>query len=152
MNKSDLDRCIDIAVREFHMHRADTFRHWSFIFQRDHLLEWARSIPGDPTGFTMYGYKNGRNSTHAESLAARRARGLLDRRREWFCVNVRLGSMKDPRMSRPCNICSNLLRAKGCAGVHYTVNGGVFKYLNLREKNEEYVYKGLRPSLRMSGV
>jgi len=132
VNNSDLGRCLDIAVREFDRHRADTFKHWSFIFQKGKLLEWGQNRLGDPTGLNKFGYRNERHSIHAEAMAYRKARGLLDRRREWVCVNVRLGSKKEPRESCPCSLCQHYFYSLGGHDFWYTTDSGWFKRLDTR--------------------
>lgn len=114
---------VNIARKDFHNHTADEFRHWSFIYQNKRLLEWGRNKLSDPVGLQKYGYKNARHSLHSEAIAMRKAYGLLDRRKPWTCVNVRLGAKGALRLAAPCEICRSFLTACGCSTVHFTIEG-----------------------------
>jgi tRNA(Arg) A34 adenosine deaminase TadA len=120
-----IDQAIEIARRDFPNHTADAFRHWSFIYQNKRLLEWGRNKLNNPVGFHKYGYKDARHSLHSEAIAMRKAYGLLDRRKPWTCINVRLGAAKELRIAAPCSICSSFLAACGCNKVYFTVEGNV---------------------------
>ena len=130
MNTADLYQCLDIANKEFEKHQADTFRHWSFIFQNGKVLEWAQNRLGNPVGLHKLGYLDKRHSIHAEPRAFMKARGILNRRKAWECVNVRLGANREPRMSLPCWRCLNFLKALDCSMIHFTTKEGIFAHFN----------------------
>lgn len=152
MNSADFVRCISIANKEFDRHQADTFRHWSFIFQRGRMIEWSQNRLGDPSGFHNLGYRDKRHSIHAEPRVLLKARGVLDRRRAWECVNVRLGANREPRMALPCWICFNYLKALNCRMVYYTNIEGIFANVDPRTVDtwEQYsqVTQGISSSAR----
>lgn len=118
-----LDECVTIARRDFTNHTADAFRHWSFIFQNNRLLEWGRNKLNNPVGFNRFGYKNERHSLHSEAVALRKAYGLLDRRKPWTIVNIRLGAAGELRLSAPCSICRSFIHACGCTKCYFTIDG-----------------------------
>src|SRR4051812_40662473 len=98
LSASTLAKCVSIAEGSFATHTADTFRHWSIIFQKGKLLDWSRNKLNDPVGFERFGYVSNRHSLHAEALALRKCYGLLDKRKPWTMVNIRLGANKELRM------------------------------------------------------
>lgn len=122
MKRSALLLCIDIAQRE---HRKQTtparaFRHWSFVWQHNRLLEWAVNRP-ESVGFARrFGYYDYRHTLHAEVAALKKSLGLLDRRKPWYMVNVRLLANGALGCSKPCLRCQGLLHALGCAQCWYT--------------------------------
>jgi hypothetical protein len=119
-----LNACVRIARKDFPNHTADAFRHWSFIYQNKRLLEWGRNRLNDPVGFNRYGYKDDRHSLHSEAIAMRKAYGLLDRRKPWVLVNIRLGAAGELLISAPCTICRSFIAACGCNKCHFTIDGG----------------------------
>lgn len=121
--QSNLGLCYKIAKDDFTKHTADTFRHWSFVFQRGQLIEWGRNKLNDPVGLERYGYKCDRHSLHAEAVAMRKAFGCIDRRDPWTMVNIRLGAAKELRMASPCSICRSFMVACGCTACYFSIDG-----------------------------
>lgn len=119
-----LDECVNIARRDLHKHTADAFRHWSFVCQNNKILEWGRNKLNDPVGFNRFGYKDTRHSMHSEPVALRKAYGLLDRRKAWTMVNIRLGAAGELRISAPCSICRAFIVACGCTKCYFTISEG----------------------------
>jgi len=122
-----LDECNRIALAQYSAHKADTFKHWAFIYQNGHLLEVGQNKLNDPVGLERYGYKDSRHSLHAEAVALRKAYGLLDRRKSWIMVNIRISALKQLTMAAPCSICRPFIRACGCTTCYFSINGGFAK-------------------------
>lgn len=135
MNKKLIERCVSISRKEWENHpyrkltlsnRMVNFMHWSFVIQRNKLIDWADSIKkGEP--ILRYGYKDGRHRIHSEPSAIRKAFGLMDRRKGFELFNVRIGFDGKIRNSKPCNVCHNLIKAFGCTQCFYTDGDGVSK-------------------------
>lgn len=122
--RPDFDRCIQIAEKEFDRHNQ-THKHWSFIFQ-DGLVAHGKNIIGEPTRQHRYGYRSNRHGLHSEVTALNKARGLMDIRKPWLVVNVRLGKNGVPTIAAPCQVCFNFMRACGCRQFYYTDPYGRF--------------------------
>ena len=127
ITSNDIHFAIDVANNDYHNHTADTFRHWSFVYQKGRLLEWSRNKLNDPVGFERYGYQGKRHSLHAEALAMRKAYGLLDRRKPWVMLNIRLGAGKELRNATPCRICRSFIAACGCSECYFSIDGNIAK-------------------------
>ena len=123
--RPDLDRCLDIAEKEYSRH-LQTHKHWSFIWQGNDLIAWGRNIIGEPTRQHRYGYRSNRHGLHAEVTALNKARGLMDIRKPWAVVNIRLGADLVPTISAPCSVCYNFMKACGCKQFYYTDPYGRF--------------------------
>lgn len=119
-----LDQCLRIALSEHQKCREKSWLHWSFVFQRNRLVEWGVNHQGEPTGYQRFGYHQGRHSVHSEVVAWRKASGLLDRRKPWGLINIRLGADGGLRMSKPCRVCEAYMRSCGCREVFYTTSTG----------------------------
>jgi tRNA(Arg) A34 adenosine deaminase TadA len=125
MNRKDLNRCLDITAREYSRHKAESFRHWAFIFQDNELKDWGRNTPQSSDWIRRFGYNpTDRHWFHAEVMAVRKCRGLLDFRRPWTCVNIRLDNDGKPRLSCPCPLCFNFIKSLGCNKVWFTTQTG----------------------------
>lgn len=122
MQRRDLLLCVDIAQRE---HRKRTvpqraFRHWSFVWQRGRLLEWAVNRAEYAVFARRFGYYDYRHTLHAELAAVKKALGLLDRRRPWEIVNIRLLADGALGCSKPCLRCQEFVASLGCSRCWFT--------------------------------
>lgn len=122
--------CISIAKSEF---RKTTdrrgFYHWSFVFQKNDLIEWAQNRPGHATYTVRYGYQEGRHTLHAEVAAFCKAAGLIDRRFSWYMINIRLLVNGALALSKPCRLCQHFLAALNCSCCWYSTNEGTFEQI-----------------------
>lgn len=133
MKSSILQECIRIAQKhntpESHPEWGK-FHHFSFIVQDNKIVEWATNKAHTP--LTRFGYPAG-SKLHAETEAYRKAKGLLNPRKSWECVNVRLLRDNTPRLSAPCSCCYNFLDILGCKKVYFTTD-------IISSKNNSVVY------------
>jgi len=120
-----LEQCTRIALRELPNH-VESRCHWSFIIQKGQLVEWAQNRLGEPTGMYFAGYRPGRHALHSESNALAKARGLMDMRKAWSLINIRLTAHKQLVMSAPCPICTGFMKACGCREFIYSDAHGRF--------------------------
>jgi hypothetical protein len=94
--------------------------HFSFIIQRNKIIEWSPNRAASP--LVARGFAD-TAKLHAETEAWRRAKGLLDKTKDFECVNVRVknGRLK---MSAPCLCCAEFLRSCGCSAVWFSTEAG----------------------------
>ena len=119
MKTSLLRECVRIAIDKEDSF-DERFKHFSFIVQRNKILEWATNRAAAPLvnrGFPTYG------KLHAETESYRRASGLLQADYAFECVNIRVknGFLK---LSAPCNCCYNFLRTEGCNAIWFSTDNG----------------------------
>jgi tRNA(Arg) A34 adenosine deaminase TadA len=120
-----IKQCLRIALRELPNH-IESRRHWSFIIQKGRIVEWAKNRLGEPTGMYFAGYQPGRHALHAEINALSKAKGLMDLRKPWSLINIRLTAQGQLVMSAPCPVCTGFMRACGCREFIYSDSHGRF--------------------------
>ena len=126
MKKSLLDKAYKIALSKLDSHPEYlNFLHYSFIIQRNQIVEWATNIRLEPP--RHYGYhrqddKAFRPKYHSEVFAYKKARGLL-KDASFELINIRFSRTRALRMSRPCKACFNLMTILGCVKFYYSTNG-----------------------------
>lgn len=98
------------------------YMHYSFIIQGNKIIEWGMNRPGNATPF--HGFEPTRHKIHSEVDAYKKAKGLLDKSKNFSIVNLRLNRKGEPRMSAPCKCCMNFLETVGCNGIHYSTDQG----------------------------
>lgn len=95
--------------------------HYAFIIQGNKLVEWAPNRTHDPDKYLGYpDYAK----LHAETLAYKRAKGLLKKNQPFEVVNIRLGKSGELRNSMPCPCCARWMRALGCRQLLFSVDAG----------------------------
>jgi transposase len=112
-----LETCLTIARHYLPKHsRADGYKHYSFIIQKNQLIEWATNRSGPPI---MYlGYKN-HQMIHSETQAYKKAKGLLHKE-SFEVINIRLNSKGELKISKPCHCCTVFLRNLGCRTIWFS--------------------------------
>ena len=129
MKNAIFDNCMRIA--QDYLPRHPQFRfyaHYSFVIQNNAIIEWATNSGGNPDGplRPMYDsrvkYLNGRSKTHSEPFAMKRARGLLQRNKEFDLINIRLARNGLTRESAACPCCRHFLTMLGCRSVWFTLD------------------------------
>lgn len=123
MKKSLLELMLKIARSSLPTHpQRNYFPHWTFVIQNNSLIEWATNAAGDIEHHECYKHRisSGRPKVHSELQALRRASGLLDRRRGWEVINIRLNRVGNTRLSKPCRCCYDLLCKSGCERFWYS--------------------------------
>ena len=98
-------------------------RHWSFILDnRKNLIEWATNRFCDGGApFAKLGFYADRFNAHSEPIAMKRALGLLDLRKKFYVVNIRLRANGTTSNSRPCKLCYAYLNSLNCGGIWYSM-------------------------------
>ncbi len=134
MKKSMLHLTRRIALSHLPKHcQFDFYIHYSFIFQRNSLLDWSTNKVAIPEVHFGYhrrlanpteGRFSGLPKLHAELAAFRKTRGLIDFRKPWEIVNIRLNKIGELRLSAPCSCCFGFLKELGCVRFHYSYDHG----------------------------
>lgn len=135
MNKKQLRECLRIAT-EYHPRHPlfNTFSHYSFIFQNNSLLGWGINVNAVPPVHFGYGkrlknfnYEDFLPKIHAELNAFNKVKGILDQRKDWTCLNIRLNKLREMKISAPCCTCSAWMRELGCKTVFFSTDAGFAK-------------------------
>ena len=121
MRKKLIASCETIARAEINKHEAD-FMHWCFILQDKKVIAHARNTR-TATPLKFLGYDEDYQFAHAEPIALKRAWGLLNKKRIFSAVNIRIrredGLLAE---SMPCKVCFPLLLASGCSEIFWSTN------------------------------
>ena len=129
MKKSLLTEALTIAKRKLHQHpEGKRYLHYTFIVSENKILEWGfnhRGIPPIHMGYhRRIQDEKFRPKIHSELSAYRKARGLLDKRKGFTAINIRLNRDGDFRNSFPCSVCHNLMKSLGCQEFYFTTSDG----------------------------
>src|SRR5690348_8110623 len=128
MKKSLFDEILAIVFRNRHKHPERRFLHFTFIIQRNRIVEWGRNHTGIPAKHMGYQHrikdKNFKPKIHSEWDAYKKARGLLVKNTPFEIVNVRLNRKGQIRLSKPCECCYYLMKEMGCRAFHYSSEVG----------------------------
>lgn len=127
MKATILRECVRIA-REKNLKRSGNFRHFSFVIQRNKIVEYGMNV-GRAKPPIHFGYPE-KAGIHSETFAYKRAKGLLNGE-SFEMVNIRLNRSGDLKLSKPCPCCYALLQDVGCVAVWFSVDGGEFAKLKL---------------------
>lgn len=123
MKKRLLDEALAIARRTSLKHpERRHYMHWTFIVADGKIIEWATNKVGEPPVHFGYHWRRVAPKLHAEYIAFKRARGLLDG--PFDVINVRLNRRGAMRMSAPCEVCGVWLKAVGCRNMWFTTDMG----------------------------
>jgi hypothetical protein len=121
MTKKLLSVCLMIARHNLPKHtRLDGYKHFSFIIQKNWLVDWGTNRSGPP--LKMFGYQE-HQMIHSENQAYKRAKGLLDKTDTFQVVNIRLNSKGEVKNSKPCQCCINFLNGLGCNSIWFSTTG-----------------------------
>jgi hypothetical protein len=99
------------------------YHHFSFIIQKNKILEWSTNRRGD--ALTFLGYEP-HQKIHSEVDAYKKAKGIMDRSLPFEVVNIRLTKTGRISTSEPCKCCFAFLRNLDCKSVHFTTDIGSF--------------------------
>jgi len=120
-----LDECLRIAKAHNYKHtQVDGYRHYSFIIQRNQIVEWGinQDGPGLP-GYKPY------QKRHSESVAYFLARGIMNKHITFDLVNVRLSKRHTLKLSKPCSCCLAWLNKLGCNKIYFTTEAGFVRLI-----------------------
>lgn len=124
MKKSLLNLALKIAKKKLSHHpEKDHFSHYSFVVQEDKILGFGMNHVGLPP--VHYGYGRDEDDaylpkTHSEISAWKKIRGILDKRKPFTVINIRLNRKGEVRKSKPCRVCLDILNSLGCNKVYFT--------------------------------
>lgn len=125
MKKSLLDECARLSLVHMPKHpQHNCYRHYSFIIQRNQIVEWGVNRSSEPLiGYPKYG------KLHSECSAYFKARGIMEQNKEFEVVNIRLSANGGLKISKPCPCCQNFLSKFGCRGVWFSTEAGFAKII-----------------------
>ena len=137
MNKRLLRDCLRISQNNLHKHpefscNTGSYYHWSFIVQRNKIVEYATNSTGKPPKILGAYYKRGMwddfiPKRHSEYNCYMKAKGLLIRNESWEIVNIRLRYNGVMAMSQPCTCCHNFMHDVGCSKCFFSTDMGFAK-------------------------
>jgi hypothetical protein len=128
MKKSLLSDALMTAHRTLKNHpNTGSFLHWAFIIQDDSIVGYAMNDFGEPPSY--FGYRCKRDThlpstRHAEFRALTKLKGIIDFRKSWEIINIRLNQLGEIRFSKPCNRCYELMKKFGCRKFYFTTDVG----------------------------
>jgi len=120
MKQTILKECVRIA-REKNQQRDSDFRHFSFIIQRNKLVDWGTNVSRVPP-MIHFGYPK-TSGWHSEVNAYRKAKGILEDG-SFEVINIRLNKLGELRLSKPCKCCHAFLKELGCSYVYFSTDVG----------------------------
>lgn len=128
MKRKILRTCLRMARQYLPKHPNFNYKsiHYSFVIQNNKIVEWAVNKGTECDYIIKMGYPEYSNM-HSEVAAWKKACGLIDRRRPFQMVNIRLNKYGQMRKSKPCPCCKSFLRSLGCSKVIYTNELGFAK-------------------------
>lgn len=130
MKRKIIIECSRIAQRHVQNHPQighSKYFHYSFVIQRNKLVEWGVNRCGNP----IQGY-NDYSQIHSEIDAYFKARGLLDKNEDFEIVNIRLRRDLTLKISEPCECCSRFLINLGCKRIWFSTRSGNFASIDYR--------------------
>lgn len=126
MTNQILTECLRTAYRlsPRHPERISKYKGYilfSFVIQGNKIIEHGMNRGGNVT--PLIGYKD-HQKLHSENTAYFKARGLLNRRKPFDIVNIRLSRAGIIRLGAPCGCCCSFLKQLGCSRVWFTTEAG----------------------------
>lgn len=88
-------------------------------------------MPGEAPKYM--GYRD-ESKLHSETVAYRRASGLLEKGKPFEVINIRLSHGGAARLAAPCPICSRILLDAGCRDLYYSANDEEFVKIKLTKR------------------
>lgn len=132
MKKSILTEAYKIACYKLRLHpNYDHYIHYSFIIQDNKIIEWGTNTNAVPA--IHFGYQarldnsDFQPKTHSEWMAYKRARGLLNKKKSFDLINIRLNRQKELKLSKPCEYCYPILMSIGCRKIYYSDDLGFLR-------------------------
>ena len=130
MKRKITDECLRIALkfntRDLHPQWGN-YHHFSFVIQDNKIIDWSTNRDGTP--IIAIGYSHWQK-IHSEFDAWRKAKGILNKRKPFEVVNIRLTKTNRVAPSYPCNCCYQFLKNVGCKGFMFSTNLGNFAYIS----------------------
>lgn len=113
-----ISRCVQDALRRNTRAKRPKYHHFSYAVQESKILASGTNL------FPGIVELRPRASVHAEVVCFRKARGLLDTRKPWEMVNIRLTRHNEIALAKPCPCCYGFLKAVGVSRVWFTTYEG----------------------------
>jgi hypothetical protein len=130
VKRKQLQQCATIARANFYKHPSQTYRLWAFVWQGGELVDWSTNKKATARlrrcGYGVPGNNCHRDTLHAEPEAFRKSYGLLDHRKAWSIVCIRIRKDMSFGMACPCALCNSFIKAHGCSEAYFTVYGNDF--------------------------
>jgi hypothetical protein len=125
MKKKILEACLRIARTHLpnHSEYQSGFMHYTFVIQNKKIIKWATNNGVKCDLAPKLGYPK-HSKIHSEPAAWKKAKGLVNRRRPFQIINIRLNRKGQMRNSKPCWYCACFLDSLNCNEVWYTTNLG----------------------------
>ena len=99
--------------------------HFTFIVQDGTIIAYGMNRAGRSI-YAQLGYPK-RALVHSENDAYKKAKGLLNHKKPFSAINIRLNRMNEFRAAAPCPCCRSFLKIMGCNKVIFTTNTGFGK-------------------------
>jgi hypothetical protein len=127
MKNSILENCLrqSLKLNQNHPEKNNGYHHFSFLIQNNQILGYGynRTEKCKP----LYGYKK-YQSLHSENTVYFKCKGLLQQRKSFELVNIRLSKKNILKISKPCNCCLKFLNGLGCNNVWFTTGSDLLKW------------------------
>jgi tRNA(Arg) A34 adenosine deaminase TadA len=128
MKKKLLSLCLNIALQNNSKHPEFGFyHHFSFVIQDNAICDWGVNRKREPMQYL--GYQT-HTKMHSEVDAYFKARGLLDKGKNFDVINIRLTKTNKIVRSDPCPCCFSFLRKAGARKIFFTTSLGNFASMN----------------------
>lgn len=128
MKKKLLSLCLNIALQNNSKHPEFGFyHHFSFIIQDNAIRDWGCNRKREPMQYLGYQIHT---KMHSEVDAYFKARGLLDKSKNFDVINIRLTKTNKIVRSDPCPCCYNFLKKAGARKIFFTTSLGNFASMN----------------------
>jgi hypothetical protein len=130
MTNKLIEICVTIAKHYLPKHsRKDGYKHFSFVIQHNKLVEWGTNKSGPP--MKMLGYQD-HQMIHSETLAYRKAKGILNKNEIFEVINIRLNARGELKIAKPCPCCTTFLKNLNCKRIWFSSSDSeIFSKINL---------------------
>jgi len=125
MKNNILEDCLrqSIKLNYKHPEKHNGYHHFSFIIQNNTILGHGFNRGGGAK--PLIGYKS-HQKLHSENTVYFKVKGILENRKSFEMINIRLTKQNELRISRPCECCISFLFGLGCSCVFFTT--GLVEY------------------------
>lgn len=127
MKRTILEECYRIALSNIKQKKHpqwSCYKHFSFVVQNNKIVEWGMNRSAEPLiGYPEYG------KLHSECDAYFKAKGLLDNTKAFIVINVRMGTMGQLKLSKPCSCCQQFLKRLNCREIWFSTELGFARLL-----------------------
>ncbi len=126
VNKKIINECIKIAIQNNNPDNHPeyySFKHFSFVVQNNRILACGFNKTGPP--INGFGYlKPPYGKIHSENDVYKKAHLIINKRKPFSVVNIRLIKNNEIRISKPCKCCMSFLKVVGCKEVYFSTESG----------------------------